>query len=96
MGNLLVCLLIWEDLAEDLLRLLMVSDSLLDPSEEMMLPAEAKEALESLDSISAISFSGMASDSLLEDMSEDQRLVIEALESMDLWPIISYLREEVE
>lgn len=88
-----MCLLTCEDLADDL-RLLarMASDSLLDPSEDRTLEADAKDVLESLESISC---SGMASESLL-DVSDDQRLVTLALESIDLCPMISYLLDDVE
>jgi hypothetical protein len=85
-----VCLLTCDDLTEDLLRLPRPSECRLEPSEEARLPAEAKDALESVESCS-----GMASESLL-DMSEDQRLVTLALESIDLWPMISYRLDEVE
>lgn len=85
-------LLTCEDLADDLLRLDIVSLNLLEPSEENMLPTDVCDVLESLESISC---SGIASDSLL-DISEDQRLEILALESIDLCPIISYFLEEVE
>lgn len=87
-----MCLLICEFLLDD--RLLRADDSeyRLDPSEDIMLPAEANEALESPESISC---SGIASESLL-DVSEDHKLVTLALESIDLCPIISYLLEEVE
>lgn len=57
-----------------------------------MLPAEAKD-LVSLES-SSNSCSGIASESLR--LTSDHILLILALESMDLCPIISYLREDVE
>lgn len=58
----------------------------------MRLPALAKEARESLESISC---SGIASESLRE-ASDDHKLVILALESIDLCPIISYRLDDVE
>lgn len=58
----------------------------------MILPTEAYDARESPESISC---SGIASESLRE-VSDDHRLVTLALESMDLWPMISYRLEEVE
>lgn len=78
--------------AEDLLLLVKLSESLRELSEETTLPADAKD-LESLESSS--SCSGIASESLL-DISEDQRLVTLARESIDRCPIISYLLEDVE
>lgn len=87
-----MCLLTCEDLADDLLLRASTSDNLLDPSEDNTLDAEAKEVLESLESTSC---SGMASESLLE-VSEDHKLLTLALESIERWPMISYLLEEVE
>lgn len=86
-------LLTCDDLAEDLLlRLARVSEYLLEHSEEAKLPIDTYEALESPESTSC---SGIAPESLLE-VSEDHRLVILARESIDLCPMISYLREDVE
>lgn len=69
-----------------LLCLAKASEYLLELSEEITLPAEAKD-LESLDS-SSNSCSGIASESLL-DISDDHKLVTLALESMDRCPMIS-------
>lgn len=92
-GVLLVFLLTWEDLAEDLrLRLATISEYLLEHSDDAKLPTETWDALESPESTSC---SGIAPESLLE-VSEDHKLVMLARESIERCPIISYLREEVE
>lgn len=85
-----MCLLTCDDLADDRLLLARLSECLLEPSEDMMLPADAKDL-----SLESISCSGIASESLL-DTSEDHRLVTLARESIDLWPMISYRRDDVE
>lgn len=89
-GNLRVLLLGCIPLADDLLRFAIVSEYLLVPSEDTTLPAEAYDALESVDSSSC---SNITSESL-RDTSDENILVTDALESMDLWPIISDLRQD--
>lgn len=74
-------------LADDLLRLDIVSEHLLVPSELTTLPAEAKDARESVDSSSC---SNITSESLL-DTSVENILARDVLESIDRCPLISYL-----
>lgn len=83
-GNLRVCLLTCEDLADDRRLFAKFSDILLDPSEDITLEADAND----LESPESTSCSGIASESLLE-LSDDHKLVTLALESIDLCPMIS-------
>lgn len=89
-GNLLAFLLACTALAEDLLLLEMVSEYLLGLSEDAPLPAEAYEG-----SVVSSSCSNITSESLL-DTSVLKMLVSDALESIDLCPMMSERRQDEE
>lgn len=86
-------LLTCTERAEDRRLRANISDKRLEPSEDNALLADANDKRESLDSIS--SCSGIVSESL-RDVSLDHKLVTLERESIERWPTISYLLEEVE